>query len=815
MELASYLLDRESELNLITDRLTRLQAGVGGVVVLCGPAGSGKTALLTTATDLALRRGLFAQVTTFTRFDRHTAVRPVDRHSGEPRVICFEDLHLADDGTVGDIIELAAELRDAPVLLLLTVRPAPGEVYLRCREHLGIRAGCQWLTLGPLTESAVSALAESSFGLVLDRRAAAEALRLCNGNLALLKAIFADCAQALGPGGRPESVAGMLGAEYRAAVLECYYGLGLSIRRIVLAAAMLGEYAGARTVAEVIGCTVEEAAAALTEIAAAGLTLEGCLRDPGAAELLRAEISPQYKAVLDRRTATALRGAGASALRVARHLITADYVDSTWTDFLLDEAIEQARSAGDRDMEISILRLALRAGRDAGERGRILMELAALFSVTDPEQCSQYLHEAGAALSLQEAWRRHSGLLTDQFVRRGRAAEALAAMNTLNAPDAAERTEADRLVVWTEEPRLIAGGDRPLAVPGDRAPHQAAYGLLQTLTSAEPPADAVRRAKDAIYGNALAEHTAPIHVLALTALLYAGELELVRSLTDCDVLNAALPRAPVWTARLTALHAEASVRLGEYRQGAVDALAALRLLPAPAWGVRLGAPVSSLLLALAAGADAGSTAVPAPPVGTLETRYGLHYLYARAQFNLFKGHLDAAVADFLSCGRLMASWGVDHEHVLPWRLAAAGAMLGLDAKEEAVNLLDERLDRLEAGPGHGRKAVREQIFHRLYDAVRERRLIEEVRLIRRGDQRDRRRAGEAASRYRIQDRYSLYLDKLSLAERQVALRAAQGESNRVIARTLSVSISTVEQHLTKVYRKLGIQGRPALRALLG
>ncbi|GGJ96621.1 hypothetical protein GCM10010123_28260 [Pilimelia anulata] len=54
---------------------------------------------------------------------------------------------------------------------------------------------------------------------------------------------------------------------------------------------------------------------------------------------------------------------------------------------------------------------------------------------------------------------------------------------------------------------------------------------------------------------------------------------------------------------------------------------------------------------------------------------------------------------------------------------------------------------------------------------------------------------------------------LSRAERRVADLAAAGFTNRQIAHRLVVTVSTVEQHLTRVYRKLGV-ARPGLRALL-
>ncbi|MEO6091111.1 MAG: helix-turn-helix transcriptional regulator, partial [Umezawaea sp.] len=51
---------------------------------------------------------------------------------------------------------------------------------------------------------------------------------------------------------------------------------------------------------------------------------------------------------------------------------------------------------------------------------------------------------------------------------------------------------------------------------------------------------------------------------------------------------------------------------------------------------------------------------------------------------------------------------------------------------------------------------------------------------------------------------------LSHAELRVVELAVDGHTNRQIAETLYITVSTVEQHLTRVYRKLGVAGRAAL-----
>ncbi|WP_160159808.1 AAA family ATPase [Streptomyces sp. WAC05374] len=56
--------------------------------------------------------------------------------------------------------------------------------------------------------------------------------------------------------------------------------------------------------------------------------------------------------------------------------------------------------------------------------------------------------------------------------------------------------------------------------------------------------------------------------------------------------------------------------------------------------------------------------------------------------------------------------------------------------------------------------------------------------------------------------------QLTRAERRVAVLAAGGSTNRAIAARLYVTTSTVEQHLTRIYRKLGVASRTELAALM-
>jgi DNA-binding CsgD family transcriptional regulator len=59
------------------------------------------------------------------------------------------------------------------------------------------------------------------------------------------------------------------------------------------------------------------------------------------------------------------------------------------------------------------------------------------------------------------------------------------------------------------------------------------------------------------------------------------------------------------------------------------------------------------------------------------------------------------------------------------------------------------------------------------------------------------------------------VEPLTVREREVALLAAGGFSSREVGQRLHLSTRTVDTHLARVYRKLGITGRTELAPALG
>jgi DNA-binding NarL/FixJ family response regulator len=363
-------------------------------------------------------------------------------------------------------------------------------------------------------------------------------------------------------------------------------------------------------------------------------------------------------------------------------------------------------------------------------------------------------------------------------------------------------------------PRIDTG-----SVPGAR--YAAAWSLAGILTGRTDAGQSLRLAEQALERSIFTDETAPAVLAAITAHLLSEEPARARAWCDRFLQEARDRYAVPWQALLTALRAESALREGDHAGAIADANRALRLLPAQRWGVRIGGPLGTLLLAhTPAGSSAKAAALVRRrvPESMFETRYGLGYLYARGHHHLAAGEHLPALADFLRCGRVLADWGLDDDRRTHWQLSVAAAYMATGDYSKAVERIVQVLD-------HGRHAVagtsdadsrfdrHEAVFEQLRAATGSAGLPTVLATL----LRERPAGGEPADvpRYKIYDRNTVCLQQLSPSERRVALLAANGESNQTIARELSVTVSTVEQHLTRTYRKLQLADRQELRTRLG
>jgi DNA-binding CsgD family transcriptional regulator len=343
-------------------------------------------------------------------------------------------------------------------------------------------------------------------------------------------------------------------------------------------------------------------------------------------------------------------------------------------------------------------------------------------------------------------------------------------------------------------------------------------------------------------------------LLALLTLIYTGRTSAAAGWCERLLHEATARHAPTWQATFGAVRSEIALRQGDLRVAVTHAQAAMTHMSPKSWGVAVGFPLGCLILATTRTGDYDEAVkhVAQPvPEAMFQSRYGLHYLHARGHHYLATNRHHAALADFLSCGELMRGWGLEMPEFVPWRTSAAEAWLCLNNHDQAKRLIFDQLARLGTDGSRtrgtslrllaaGTRASRRpqllteavDIFDSCGDRFELARALAELGRAQHAlgeHKRARmmlRRAWHVAKTCDAtplcravlrepmtgaltvpQSESSAGIDSLTGAERRVAALAVAGYTNREIATKLFITASTVEQHLTRVYRKLNVKYR--------
>ncbi|MFD4636173.1 ATP-binding protein [Lentzea sp. NPDC058436] len=243
--------------------------------------------------------------------------------------------------------------------------------------------------------------------------------------------------------------------------------------------------------------------------------------------------------------------------------------------------------------------------------------------------------------------------------------------------------------------------------------------------------------------------------------------------------------------------------------------------------------------------DDGVLANGAMPQASLHT----WLLESRMRLHAAQGDDEALLADALACGTLYARWGVTGLWDVQWRLHAAAAHRRAGRREEAAVLVAEqlRLARAFGVPRHVATALRAnaggdvgtlaEVVRLLRGAPARLELAEaladlgearqhggdraEARVVTREAAEialecgadalaERLRAGLAVGGGRPPRIKVTGVAALTPSELRVAELAADALTNRQIAENLFVTEKTVETHLGRAYRKLGVRSRTQL-----
>ena len=925
------LVERHKELALLQGKFEEAVHGSGRVVMITGMVASGKTELLDTFasravstgamflgaagshTEQDLPLGVFGQLFSSAGVDPAVIDRimaggqrvPGGRHGEartertlvevlravcatvlelarqQPVMIGIDDTHLCDPLSRKSILYLVRRMRTARLFLVLNEVVSPHPADPMFHAELMSQPHCSRLSLSPLSRRGVAQLLQEHVGAELADQLAAEAHEVTGGNPLLVHAVGMDQSAAVehaAPGFSDELV---VGQAFHQAVVNYLYRCPPEHRMVARAVAVLGAAATPALISRLMGVDASSAERSLTALRLGGMVGDGTLRHPDARHAILGDIHSEENSDLHRRAAALLHADSAPAMVVAQHLLTADVFGFAWASSVLRTAGEDALEIGDSAFAAECLKLAHQRCSDETERARIKAVLARAEWREDPLVATRHFDEISEAIRLGRLTGRQALMTIRWIFWYGRTEQAVEALQRItedsdgNDPELAAdlrftRQWATYLYPPLQLEQLTTQGPAPEAPGGPACPELQAAAVLYAVLRRGVTEATVVRVEQVLQRTVLDDSTLESLVTAIVALIYSDELDKASLWYTRLSAQAAARQAPTWQAILSALQAAVALRRGELGAAMKGVRVAFSHVPPTGWGIALGLPLSTMLMAATAAGDYEEAArqLDQPiPESMFSSTFGLPYLHARGTFYLVTDRPHAALEDFQACGDLMSAWGIDGPSLVPWRTEAAQALLRLGRRGAARDLVEAQLRMLGPEPSRARGITLRIRAATITGPERLAVVAEAVDILRsRGEQLELARA--LADMSRIQRELGLLYEAretvgrawrvarecqaealcdsllpaltegdhqpgdacplgdaaplgeedqaeddpwgLSDAERRVAALAAQGRTNREIAQALFVTVSTVEQHLTRVYRKLKVRRRTDL-----
>ncbi|GLF95496.1 AAA family ATPase [Streptomyces yaizuensis] len=578
-----------------------------------------------------------------------------------------------------------------------------------------------------------------------------------------------------------------------------------------------------------------------------------------------------------RRAAEGLHRRGAPRADVARHLLRTGPTGTEWAPELLRTTAVQAVHERRATWARTLLRRALEESLPDEVRACIQTSLDGVELITDPHGLVPRLRvRLGRELTPHARVRTvlayaQGLLLTHQVEQAAEALEecrtVLAALPLSRAREALlcqiDGAEAMTALFGPSAAARITGLLAKLPETSGSPLHRLSLEGLRAAIEVRAPADEVMHTLDEALTSQLSmgRETLSMPYTPFT-LLWTDQLELVDQWCDAMLTGRGAVTLSTTVVAL-ALRSASRLESGRLDEAERDARQALDLLgeqrgPDPMQSLVL-APLLKILVELDRTEEAVALVEDRGCAGELPDLWPhTMVLEARGRLRGARGDIEGALEDLTESGRRMERWGTANPAVSRWRSEAAfmrdrlgdtrGALrlveeelhmarrwgttraigVALRAKglilggEEGAAALAEAVDVLGSGParleeayaetglgivrrrGNNRRAARESLRRALARAQQ----LGAVRLASRVH-------AELLAAGGLPRRDEHFGAKaLTASEYRVAQLAAGGRTNGSIARELFVTRRTVETHLTRAYRKLGIQGRSELGRVL-
>ncbi|SCL14060.1 regulatory protein, luxR family [Micromonospora nigra] len=781
-------------------------------------------------------------------------------------VVTVDDVHHADVPSLRCLDYAARRVAGLAVLIVLTESPRTRPWHPTAYAELMQPARLRRVRLPLLSPTGTYRILADRVGVPVARTIADEAHRISGGNPLLVRALADDHLAATGRTDRP-----VAGEAFREAVLSCLYRCDHLVLTTARALAVAEEPLHGPLIPHLVGLRPESNLRAVDPSTSAGLITGGGLRHPAVGQAVLDGMTTEERARLHRAAAILLHADSAPPTRIAPHLVGTDHLNEPWMAQTLLDAGEQLMLDGEVETARRFLRRANRDCADECLRARIRSALASAEWRVDPQAAVPHLVGVATAVRAGHLGSRQAAGPIQYLLWHGQVDRARELIRHLDdrADGVDPRSAAELLVTrgWmtTLYPAVAAYTDRgPLPV---RDPLTLArvkrrlQGITMLGSVLERGDAAVVEDAERVLTTLRLDDEASIWtaVCVVVALIYADRLDLAEEWCHRLTDTAADRRHPTPSAVVRALAAAVAARRGDLPHARDLAEEALNRLTPKGWGVFIGIPLSVRLMALTGlheWDDAAQCLRTAVPAALFETPFGLLYLHARGGYALASGNPDGALADFQLCGQLMTAWRLDLPALVPWRTEAARALLLMGRRQQAEKLIREQLELLRPMHARCRGAALRVLASTQEGPERIRHLRGAVRLLRQcgdrmelaraltdlgqayqqaGDLRQARNASRAArtlaeqcsvpalrpaapgprdSSVEATDETMVLVTGLSDAESRVATLAAQGHTNREIAEKMFLTVSAIEQRLTRIYRKLDVHSRSELAARL-
>ncbi|AEW95935.1 transcriptional regulator [Streptantibioticus cattleyicolor NRRL 8057 = DSM 46488] len=800
---------------------------------------------------------------------RHVHRTATELAARQPLFIGIDDVHHADPASLQCLLYLIRRFRSSAIALAVTdnLHDPGGRTFF---GELQYQPRILRVMLGVLSPAGVAGMVAQALGAKAADRFAGEFNAVSGGNPLLLRALLNDTlAHDDAPGfPRPHPA-----DAFQHAALACVRRSGPDSVRVAHGVALLDRATPVPLLSDLVGVgprTTEEVLRLLTD---SGLLDDGRFRHPALRTAVLHDLPRATANELRSHAARLLRTSGAPATAVAEHLLECGPLREPWEAPLLRAAADQYLGDGKAVLAAGCLELASRCGSDDDQQR--LADLSAAANITwrlDPKATALQLESLATAAREGTLPSVMMLRLIRTFLWWGLEEEAVSGTGRLPAEDADPEYPGELLTTWlrlaTTYPGALARMSGPLGpnppvpvppvAPTDTLHLHAGRALYTALRGGDADA-VVTGAEHVLQRVRLSEQSLELPMSALHALVYLDRLDAAETGLDRLLTQSGKHHTPAWDALFTSTQALIGLRRGDLPGALRQARDALTLMPTHGWGVGVALPLATLIETYTAMGrhDAAAEVIEQPlPEGTGRTRFGLHHRYARGLHHLAVEQYQSALACFLSCGEDMTAWRVDCPGLVPWRSGAAEVWLRFGKPERAVALLTEELARTGAAAWRTRAAALRLLAAARPSDRRPRQLSEALtaartagdrytmtrvladlghtqqqlgngtearQLIRRawrlaqecGAEQIQRSLLPASARPAPTLPTDQDADPLTDAERRVASLAAQGFTNREVAAKLFITVSTVEQHLTRVYRKFRIKHREQLPTSLG